>query len=334
MNIKFGKIIITTIIVSVFIPFFVLSAEEAEIRNIFFPTDRSLEFGDSFGDDRYGHSHEGIDIMGPHMTPLYAAVDGQVSHIVIPEASWGYAVVLRDSDGYTYHYLHMNNDNPGTDDGKGGVDQAYAPGIVRGAQVSKGQLVGWMGDSGNAESVGNHLHFEIRKDGVAINPYQSLLAALKPGGYDPGAVSSVAISINNDRNIPISFKPTACASDTLIKLVDSDSVYYCGADGKRYVFPNDRVYFSWYEDFSEVIEITLEQIAEIPLGGNVTYKPGVKMVKIQSVPKVYAVDRGGVLRWVRSIGTAEALYGENWNKMIDDIPDSFFMNYQIGEPIL
>jgi hypothetical protein len=112
----------------------------------------------------------------------------------IPQASWGYAITLEDSDGYTYNYLHINNDTPGTDDGKGGVDNAYAPFISRGATVRKGQLIGWMGDSGNAENVGSHLHFEIRRpDGTAIDPYLSLIAARD------GKVSATAIATNKTR---------------------------------------------------------------------------------------------------------------------------------------
>jgi hypothetical protein len=74
-------------------------------------------------------------------------------------------------------------------------------------------------------------------------------------------------------------------------------------------------------------------MAAIPLGGNVTYRPGVKMIKIQSDPSVYAVDTGGVLRWVKTQELAEALYGQNWAKQVEDVSDAFFFNYTIGEPI-
>ncbi len=155
------------------------SLVSAQVRDIFFPTETSITFKDDFGDARSGgRSHEGNDMMGKKMTPLYSAIDGVVKDLEIPEASWGYAITLEDADGYTYHYLHVNNDTPGTDDGKGGVDNAYAPFVGRGSAVRKGQLIGWMGDSGNAENVGSHLHFEIRQPGgKAINPYDSLIAA-------------------------------------------------------------------------------------------------------------------------------------------------------------
>src|SRR3989344_2916229 len=102
------------------------------------------------------------------------------------------------------------------------------------------------------------------------------------------------------------------------------AVYYLGADGKRYVFPNEKTYKTWYSDFSGVKVITDIELANIPIGGNVTYKPGVKMVKITTSLKVYAVAKNGTLRWVTSEAVATALYGSDCNKKIDDVPDAFF----------
>ncbi|MFH1611073.1 MAG: hypothetical protein ABIA83_00525, partial [Patescibacteria group bacterium] len=111
------------------------------------------------------------------------------------------------------------------------------------------------------------------------------------------------------------------------------AIYYLGADGLRYVFPNDKTYFTWYTDFSTVKWISDSDLARIQIGGNVTYKPGVKMVKINSDPKTYAVSAGGTLRHVGSESLAISLYGSNWNKMIDDIADGFFKNYTLGTAI-
>lgn len=111
------------------------------------------------------------------------------------------------------------------------------------------------------------------------------------------------------------------------------AVYYYGADLKRHAFTNERVYFTWYADFSGVRTVTQSAMSSISLGSNATYRPGVRMVKFISLPKVYAVSRNGLLRWVTSEATATSLYGTLWNQKIDDISDAFFTNYQFGADI-
>ncbi len=116
----------------------------------------------------------------------------------------------------------------------------------------------------------------------------------------------------------------------LIRGTSLTAVYYYGKDGFRYVFPNDKTYFTWYSNFNSVKTLSDADLGKIQLGGNVTYKPGVKMLKINSDPKTYAVDAGGTLRWVTSEAAAVSLYGSTWNKQIDDVPDAFFSNYKQG----
>lgn len=111
------------------------------------------------------------------------------------------------------------------------------------------------------------------------------------------------------------------------------AVYYWGADGKRHAFPNEKTYFSWYADFSGVQTVSATAMAALPLGPNVTYRPGVKLVKFPTVPQTYAVDAGGVLRWVKTEEAARALYGATWNKTTDDLPEAFFTNYRFGADI-
>lgn len=130
--------------------------------------------------------------------------------------------------------------------------------------------------------------------------------------------------------IPLSAAPP---SGSLITGTDHPAVYYLASDGKRYVFPNEKTYFTWYADFSSVVTVTMEELASYPIGGNVTYRPGSRMVKIQSDPRVFVVGEGGALRHVGSEGVAEALYGPYWNTMVDDIPDAFFVNYGVGGPV-
>ena len=154
------------------------------------------------------------------------------------------------------------------------------------------------------------------------------------GTYDPATAEADTPDIATDLGLaaPPANTTVHWTAGTLIK-GSLSAVYYCGMDGKRYVFVNSRVYFTWYPDFSGVQIIADTDLANIPLGGNITYRPGVKIIKIQTDPKVYAVARGGVLRWLSSEAVAARLYGVNWNKMIDYIPDAFFVNYKIGAPI-
>ncbi|MEN9558765.1 MAG: hypothetical protein RL141_1134 [Candidatus Parcubacteria bacterium] len=119
----------------------------------------------------------------------------------------------------------------------------------------------------------------------------------------------------------------------LIKGKSNSSVYYYASNGKRYVFPNEKTYFTWYPDFSGVKVLSDAQLGVIGIGGNVTYRPGVKMVKITTDPKVYAVDRGGILRHVASEQLAQTMHGLNWNEVIEDVPDAYFTNYRIGTQI-
>lgn len=111
------------------------------------------------------------------------------------------------------------------------------------------------------------------------------------------------------------------------------AVYYLGADGKRYVFPNEKTYKTWYSDFSGVQIVSSTEMSSYAIGGNVTYRPGVQLVKITTDPKVYAVSGNGTLRWVTTGEIAESLFGATWASMVHDIPDAFFVNYTVGADI-
>ncbi|MFA6503459.1 MAG: cupredoxin domain-containing protein [Patescibacteria group bacterium] len=119
---------------------------------------------------------------------------------------------------------------------------------------------------------------------------------------------------------------------TLIK-GSGQAVYYFAENGKRYVFQNEKTYFTWYNDFSKVVQIPDTLLYAIPIGGNVTYRPGKKMVKITTDPKVYVVDEGGYLRHVTTEQLAQTFYNINWKNQVDDVPDAFFTNYKTGNAI-
>ena len=162
---------------------------ETAVRDIVFPVDGTSTYSDTFGACRSGctRAHAGIDIMTAKLTPLLAATDATVTSLkgtATPDGSAGNYLILEDSAGWEYWYIHVNNDSPGTDDGANPEEWVFGPGVAQGAAVEAGQVVAYAGDSGNAEASSPHLHFEIHKpDGSVINPYRSLQAA--EDGADP-----------------------------------------------------------------------------------------------------------------------------------------------------
>jgi murein DD-endopeptidase MepM/ murein hydrolase activator NlpD len=129
----------------------------------------------SFGDARGARSHAGVDIMAEKGTPVVAAADGVVRWMDDEVGGNCCDVALVHEGGWRTRYFHLNNDTPGTDDGRG---YGIAPGLAPGVEVREGELVGFVGDSGNAERTAPHLHFEVlRPNGRPLDPYGILRVA-------------------------------------------------------------------------------------------------------------------------------------------------------------
>ena len=145
-----------------------------------FPHETStVVFSDTWGAGRSdGRSHEGTDIMSPKGAWVVAVEDGIVERLDWNDLS-GWNIMIRHADGWTSHYLHLNNDNTGTDDGRGGPDSAFAESLEVGSYVKAGDVIGFVGDSGNAEHAGPHTHFELHVDGRKVDPYPYLAAAME-----------------------------------------------------------------------------------------------------------------------------------------------------------
>ncbi len=131
---------------------------------------------------------------------------------------------------------------------------------------------------------------------------------------------------------PVSAQAATLTNGDLIK-ASGPAVYFYATDGKRYVFPDEKTYFSWFNDFSSVKTITDAELAAIMIGGNVTVRPGTKLVKITTDPKTYAVTKCGTLHWIESEAIAKALYGDAWATRVIDVSDSFFVNYTTGSSV-
>lgn len=163
----------------------------------------------------------------------------------------------------------------------------------------------------------------------------------------PAATSASPVAETSQTPVPTetehSILLTLPQAGSLIKLACEEgaeindpckAVYYVGRDNKRHSFPNSKVFFTWYAGFENVISVTAEIMASLPIGKNVTYRPGIRLVKFQSLNKVYAISKTEGLRWVTTEALASEKYANDWNTKVDDIDDSFFGNYKFGNDIL
>jgi hypothetical protein len=153
-----------------------------------FPLESRVTVTRSFMAPRDGHLHQGIDLLAPKMTREMAAVSGTVTlQVRTYNGQPWYTLWLAGDDGHGYYYSHINNDTPGTNDGKGLLEYAFAPGVVTGTRVSQGQFIAYCGDSGNASSP--HLHFQVHETtsmfSPAVDPYDSLYRAPLANGAAP-----------------------------------------------------------------------------------------------------------------------------------------------------
>ena len=140
--------------------------EELRSRQLEFPVQgiSPEKMVDSFDDPRTGHIHEAADIMAPRNTPVRAVETGTIARLLI-NASGGITVYQLDpSERFVYYYAHL---------------ERYVDGLREGQKVDRGQVIGYVGTSGNAPRGAPHLHFAIFRvvdsrqwwTGAAINPY-------------------------------------------------------------------------------------------------------------------------------------------------------------------
>jgi len=138
---------------------------------------KSGQLTDTFTQARAGGArvHDAIDIMADEGAPVIAATEGTVEKLFFSDGGGGITAYVRSPDQrWSYYYAHL---------------QGYAPGLAEGQKVKRGQLIGRVGHSGNANPQGPHLHFAINQmragekwyQGTPINPYP-LLAGKRTSG--------------------------------------------------------------------------------------------------------------------------------------------------------
>ena len=138
---------------------------------------KAADLVDTYTQARAGGArrHDAIDIMAPHGTPVVAAAEGTVERLFFSEGGGGITIYVRSPDSrWSYYYAHLDR---------------YAPGLNEGQQVKQGQVIGYVGSTGNANPEGPHLHFAINRmapeddwhSGESVNPYP-LLAGERANG--------------------------------------------------------------------------------------------------------------------------------------------------------
>lgn len=145
-------------------------------------------------------------------------------------------------------------------------------------------------------------------------------------------LSLAALAALLSSSLPMHAAIAAGAND-LVRCPDFSSVYYIADDGNRYVFPNEKIYFTWYSDFANVKTISCDDLAAFPIGDRLVYQAGTRLVKIPSDPSVYAVESNGVLREIPDEDTAKKLYGDDWSDRVDDVSEAFWSSFTVGQPL-
>ncbi|KKU06208.1 MAG: hypothetical protein UX09_C0056G0001, partial [Candidatus Uhrbacteria bacterium GW2011_GWE2_45_35] len=109
-----------------------------------------------------------------------------------------------------------------------------------------------------------------------------------------------------------------------------NTIYYIDEDGARRPFWDTNSFFAYADSFDEVVWVTDATLPTMTLGAPMLPAPGVVLVKIQSDPKVYAIDTDNILRWVPDESTANALYGAAWADYIIDLEPTSFARFSSG----
>lgn len=128
-----------------------------------FPVVGSYTYSNDFGASRHQGRHEGNDIIAKQGTPVVAVATGTIKRMTRTEMGLGGIYIwLRDTRGNEYYYAHLS---------------AILPGLQDGSRVVVGQVIGAVGQTGDARGTVDHLHFEVHPGGGgAVNPYTDLRA--------------------------------------------------------------------------------------------------------------------------------------------------------------
>ncbi len=147
---------------------------------ILFPAVGPVTFYDDFGEQRGATRHQGNDLLGTKRSPVLAVESGKVQYWSTSQSA-GCMLYLYGASGTMYEYIHLNNDLTARNDNRGTCGEGVSYAVPDGAHVEAGQAIGYLGDSGDANGLHPHLHFEIHPGGgKATDPFPFLKKAPHP----------------------------------------------------------------------------------------------------------------------------------------------------------
>jgi len=175
-----GVGLVATLVSSAILVGGVSATARKAVPRLVFPVVGPVSYKDDFGDPRAKWPHPGNDLMAEKRQIAVAAEAGKIKYWTRSPTA-GCMLYLFGKSGTSYQYIHLNNDLTGGNDNRGKcvAGTAYAPGLKDGASVRAGQAIGFVGDSGDANGIHPHLHFEVHpNDGSAVDPFPYLGKAM------------------------------------------------------------------------------------------------------------------------------------------------------------
>jgi hypothetical protein len=154
-----------------------VASARSGVPPLLFPVVGPVTYTNDFGQPRPGGPHQGNDLLGTKRAPVVAVEAGTVEYWTT-SAGAGCMLYLKGDSGTMYEYIHLNNDLTAANDNKGKCVQGVAYAVPDKLHVEAGQQIGYLGDSGDANGIHPHLHFEVHPNGgKAVSPYPYLKKA-------------------------------------------------------------------------------------------------------------------------------------------------------------
>jgi Peptidase family M23 len=253
------------------------------VPRLIFPVVGSVTYQNDFGAPRGRLPHQGNDIMAVKKSPVVAVENGKVSFWT-RSASAGCMLYLQGRSGTMYEYIHLNNDRTMKNDNRGKcvAGTAYAKRLKNGARVKAGQQIGFVGDSGDANGIASHLHFEVHPRGRrAVSPYRYLKRA-----------RVLLFVAKQEGEVSLTLKGKLIAADSTLGTLNMRVTGLTSSNGLRFKKLSRKLTLSLSAD----TEVVYDYGADLALGKLDGLTPGTAIeVETAPAPATLAAELGSAL---------------------------------------